>query len=94
MYGDAPFYWHASNKLQGMICCHVDDFFFAGSQLFHERVINHLHQTFKLSNESSNQMLYTGIEIIQSEHQITMYQNNCQESRAIGIGRHDKELTN
>ena len=76
MYDNALFCWRASDKLQGIICCHVDDFFFAGSQLFHERVIDHLRQTFKLSNESSNQMLYTGIEIIQSEHQITMHQNN------------------
>ena len=76
MYDNALFYWHARGKLQGIICCHVDDFFFAGSRLFHERVIDHLRQTFKLSNESSNQMLYTGIEIIQSEHQITMHQNN------------------
>ena len=44
--------------------------------MFHERVIDHLRQTFKLSNESSNQMLYTALEIIQSEHQITMHQNN------------------
>ena len=76
IYDNALFYWRASDKLQGIICCHVDDFFFAGSRLFHERVIDHLRQTFKLSNESSNQMLYTGIEIIQSEHQITMHQNN------------------
>ena len=75
-YDNAPFYWDASKKLQGTICCHVDDFFFAGSQLFYEKVIDHLRQTFKISKESSNQMLYTGIEIIQSEHQITMHQNN------------------
>ena len=76
VYDNALFYWRASNKLQRIICCHVDDFFFAESRLFHERVTDHLRQTFKLSNESSNQMLYTGIEIIQSEQQITMHQNN------------------
>ena len=76
MYHNALFYWRTSNKLQGLICCYVDDFFFSGSRLFHERVIDHLCQTFKLSNESSNQMLYTGIEIMQSEHQIAMHQNN------------------
>ena len=27
VYDNALFYWRASNKLQGIKCCHVDDFF-------------------------------------------------------------------
>ena len=63
----------------------MNDFFLARSWLFYERVIDHLHQTCMLSNESSNQMLYTGIEIMQSEHQIVHYapEQLCQDDRAI-----------
>ena len=70
VYDNTLFYWRVSNKLQGIIWCEVDNFFFAGNWLFH------LRQAFKLSNESSDQMLCTGIEIIQSKHQITIHQNN------------------
>ena len=31
VYDNASFYWHVSNKLQGIICCHVDYFFFERS---------------------------------------------------------------
>ena len=34
MYDNALFYWCASDKLQGIICCHVNDLFFAGSRCF------------------------------------------------------------
>ena len=29
-FDDSLFYWHKDDKLQGLICCHVDDFFWGG----------------------------------------------------------------
>ena len=33
-FDNALFVWHPHKKLEGLICFHVDDFFFAGSQQF------------------------------------------------------------
>ena len=65
-FDSALFFWHPRKKLEGLICFHVDDFFFAGSQHFHSTVIDHLRTQFQLSKESLNQMLYTGIEYSQA----------------------------
>ena len=65
-FDNALFFWHPRKKLEGLICFHVDDFFFAGSQQFHNTVIDHLRTQFQLSKESLNQMLYTGIEYSQA----------------------------
>ena len=65
-FDNALFFWHSRKKLEGLICFHVDDFFSAGSQQFHNTVIDHLRAQFQLSKESLNQMLYTGIEYSQA----------------------------
>ena len=46
-FDNALFFWHPHKKLEGLICFHVDDFFFAGSQQFHNTVINHLRAQFQ-----------------------------------------------
>ena len=65
-FDNALFFWRPCKKLEGLICFHVDYFFFAGSQQFHNTVIDHLRSQFQLSKESLNQMLYTGIEYSQA----------------------------
>ena len=47
----------------------MDDFFFTGSQQFHNTVIDLLRAQFQLSKESLSQMLYTGIEYSQAHYQ-------------------------
>ena len=66
LYDNALFYLREGSHLQGLICSHVDDFFFNGSQLFHTKVIDHIRTTFSLSKEFFNQMSFIGIEISQN----------------------------
>ena len=42
---DFIFYWYNNNKLEGLICCDVDDFFWGGTKHFAETVINRLKKT-------------------------------------------------
>ena len=56
-FDNALFFWRPRKKLEGLICFLVDDFFFAGSQQFHNTVIDHLRAQFQLRKESLNQML-------------------------------------
>ena len=44
-FDDFIFYWYNNNKLEGLIFCHVDDFFWGGTKHFAETVINRLKKT-------------------------------------------------
>ena len=44
-FDDFIFYCYNNNKLEGLICCHVDDFFWGGTKHFAETVINRLKKT-------------------------------------------------
>ena len=74
-YDSALFFLRNGSDLEGIICSHVDDFFFNGSQLFHSKVIDHIRNEFALSQELFDQMSFIGIEIAQSSDGITMHQN-------------------
>ena len=81
VYGlvDASCAWYLTvtdELLEDIVCCHVNDFMFSGSQLFHDKVIRHLRNQFSLSNESDSSMIYTGIEMLQSDHEIITHQIN------------------
>ena len=39
-YDQAIFTWYFGNKLHGIIVTHVDDFCFAGSEIYQTRVVN------------------------------------------------------
>ena len=78
-YDNALFFWRVDGKLEGLIGCHVDDFYFCGSQLFHTTIIDHIRDKFNISQECLSSMLYTGIEITQTENAIFMHQNKYIE---------------
>ena len=75
-YDQALFFWRHKNKLEGVVCCHVDDFFYAGSPLFHEKIISHVQTKFELSKESFSTFQYLGLDINQTEELVAMHQND------------------
>ena len=66
-FDDSLFYWHKDDKLQGLICCHVDDFFRGGTKNFEESVISVLKKTFKTSQEEFENFKYLGLHIEQKQ---------------------------
>ena len=46
MYDEAVFFWHDGDNLGGMLCCHVDDFFWGGNESFIKKVIKPLKDKF------------------------------------------------
>ena len=48
-YDEAIFYWHYKNTLQGVVCSHVNDFFWGGLQLFKNQVICAVLKKFQIS---------------------------------------------
>lgn len=41
IYDDAIFYWHIESMLQSVLCAHLDDFCWAGTDLFQKIVIDY-----------------------------------------------------
>ena len=64
-YDEAIFYWYYKNTLQGIVCSHVDDFFWGGSQLFKNQVICAGLKKFKISHQERAAVAYLGLQIKQ-----------------------------
>ena len=80
MYDSSLFFYKHEGTLQGVLCCHVDDCFFAGSNLFHETVITHIRNTFSLSKEHSLSFRYLGLEVQQIDDGIIIHQDSYIQS--------------
>ena len=64
-FDDSLFYWWKNNRLEGVICCHVDDFYWGGTKDFEKYVIDVLRKTFKTSHEEYENFKYLGVFIQQ-----------------------------
>ena len=74
-YDSCLFTFHLNNCFEGLLVAHVDDFFWAGTENFKNKVIENIKDTFKISTECSNKFKYCGIEIEQNENGIYIDQN-------------------
>ena len=62
---DSIFFWQRNGKVQGLICCHVDDFFWGGTNNFEKTVIQKLNESFVTSPEELESFKYLGLNIVQ-----------------------------
>ena len=62
-FDGAIFYFHNNNILEGIICTHVDDFFYCGTNNFKSSIIDKLRNIFKFGSEQSNMFKYIGLNI-------------------------------
>ena len=70
-YDNALFLWHdKGNKLMGILASHVDDFVFAGSKYFHNKVIAELKQSLLVSVHSTGTFKYLGMTIKQYDDNV------------------------
>ena len=51
----------ARNKnVEGVLCLHVDDLFYAGSELFDELVVSRLSHDYQIGSKTTNDITFTG----------------------------------
>ena len=74
------FRWYKHGRLQGIMCVHVDDFLWCGSQEFYNEVILKLKSIFKISKEKDGIFKYIGIELVQKCDSIVLGQKSYTES--------------
>ena len=79
-YDKATFTLRNSEGLQGIMIVHVDDFLWAGSDLFISKVINPIKQTFKISKESTAAFKYVGVDLEQNKENISVHQYHYIDS--------------
>ena len=60
-FDDVPFCWHHNDKLEGILSCHVDDFVWGETNIFVNKIINVLKQTFSISSEECETFKYLGL---------------------------------
>ena len=72
---EALYYWHDKNgKLAGLIGIHVDDFFVAGSEEFHQAVGEELKKRYVFGKIEDVTFRFTGMDVKQTEEGIEVSQ--------------------
>ena len=73
-YDQAIFSWYFRDKLHGIIVTHVDDFYFAESEIFQAKIIVRLCHLFKIKSEEVSEFQYIGLSIKESKDNIKIGQ--------------------
>ena len=64
------FSWYNQGKLEGIICIYVDDFLWAGTELFEETIIAQLKSKFLIGSSGSATFRYIGLNITSHDQYI------------------------
>lgn len=76
----ALFYCISSDNLSGLICVHVDDLMWAGTQAFAKDVISKVHQNFCIGSSDTEFFKFVGIDIESTNKGIVLHQNDYAKS--------------
>ena len=94
-FDDSVFYWQKDGKLEELISCHVDDFFWGGTKCFEISVIDVLKKSFVTSQEELRSFKYVGLNIEQRQGCIyldqLMYTDELKEADVSRERRMSKE---
>jgi hypothetical protein len=73
-YDHSLFVWHNNCQLIGILVTHVDDFTFAGTKDWDDRVVGHLRRKFQISAYHSMSFKYIGLAVTQTDEEIMIEQ--------------------
>ena len=80
------FFWKKENKLNGILCSHVDDFCYGGNESFFRETIGKLREKLKVGEQESKRFKYIGVMVEQKENSICInqwgYINSIREPEA------------
>ena len=92
----AVFRWYENNNLLGAVVLHVDDFLFAGTDLFHQKVTEQVATKFDIGMRKTNAFKYVGLNVCKVNGEIVLqqdeYVNELQELD-VELSRDDTALT-
>ena len=70
------FRWYYKGELQGIFLTHVDDFLFAGTSLFKEKVMRSLGQHFKVGKQQEGVFKYIGLDMCNTDKGLFIQQQS------------------
>ena len=73
------FFLKAKDEISGIVCLHVDDFFWTGNQHFEELVSNSIKTVFSVGDESSMPLRYLGLQNDRRQDGFIIDQNDYHE---------------
>ena len=79
-YDQTIFTWYFGNKLHGIIATHIDDFCFAGSEIFQTRVMDRLSRLFKIKSEKVAEFQYIRLNIKNNRDNFKLRQNEYKKN--------------
>ena len=79
-YDKALFLWQMKGQVDGILLVHVDDFLWAGSEMFENSIISQLKGIFKISKEDTKAFRYLGIDLKQENDKIVISQKEYTSS--------------
>ena len=68
------FYWKKEERLEGILCTHVDDFCYGGTEQFLMESIGRLREKLKVGEQESKKFKYIGVNVEQKEDRICINQ--------------------
>ena len=71
----AVFRWYEKDELLGAVVLHVDDFMFAGTKLYHNKVTEEVVMKFKVGLRKANVFKYVGLNIRKEDDKIVLQQD-------------------
>ena len=79
-FDNCLFMWHKDGILSGVLVSHVDDFAFAGTEIFHKNVIGSLNMSLKIGSYVKDNFQYLGLQFKQSRDAIVIHQSKYIDS--------------
>ena len=70
------FFWHVNGILEGVICIYVDDFLFAGTKDFVDKIIMRFMKKFQIGNTGNVNFTYVGLRINSYNDGLTLDQDH------------------
>ena len=61
------FYWRNNGEISGVICLYVDDFLWAGTDVFKTSIVDKLGEMFQIGSRASKAFKYIGLNIDENE---------------------------
>ena len=74
MLDEAVFVWKPGDRVEGLVCLHVDDLIWVGTDNFRVSVISKFANMFQISQQSVTAFKYLGLHISQNEAKINITQ--------------------
>jgi hypothetical protein len=77
----ALFYWWNKGVFSGVMCIHVDDILLAGTESFHETVVQAMKREVVVGTETdASTFKYIGVNIVQNGRDIYLHQDDYVDS--------------